>query len=456
MKKILQISLFAGLNFLSACSGDNNKSEETSWTLGQGPIPAIVSSAAFQEQESSVATPSEMIVRSPQKSGYAEVEDSYAQKIYNNQGDLIAVKAKWVNQDFSSLEKIIKNMHTNKYAFLEKAKMQILDLKSAIEIFPVKTIISNKKSHPEVLYQVDYIPSNGMGVTRLQLTDTLAVRSKEFVSSNFIDAQGKVFPAGPGWSNLADVQLKQLIGDGSLTKGSHRINHQGEDKALSEKNIFNFETSDSRFDQVQAFYFVDRTLNFFQSKLGVTIPFAIEIKTGIGTNAASYYPGTMLLGPGDGVNYINIMRDPTVVMHETGHALVDAMAKLPYQKEGGSLNEAFADFFATSILKHSKLGELSSPTGTPKRDLNNQLTLANKIGKVYPDSLIVSGTLWEIKSQIGEAQGLKLALKTLARLGPGGNFSSFANAVTQAMEQDFSDIEKKQINEVLKERKWLN
>jgi Zn-dependent metalloprotease len=279
------------------------------------------------------------------------------------------------------------------------------------------------------------------------------------VSSAFEQGRGFVFPAGPKQSSLSEVIFTQLLGDGLLSKTSHKVTSQAPQQAQSANETFNYEPSDVRFDQVQTFYFVDQALHFFKQQLGVTIPFFIDVQTDVGspekTNAMFYYHGAVRLGSGDGISYTNIMKDPSIVTHETCHALIEALAHLPMgQGEGGSINEGFADFFATSFLGNPNLAEVAFIKGPYKRTVNNDMKLSEKNGGLYHDSLIVSGTFYEIKKQIGTKPSLDLAVKTLMRMGPSGNLGNFKQNVLFALDQGFTDEQKKTVSDVLAQKGW--
>src|SRR5690606_11323605 len=109
-------------------------------------------------------------------------------------------------------------------------------------------------------------------------------------------------------------------------------------------------------------------------------------------NIAYYYNGNIRLGAGDGVTYKNIHRDPSIVMHEASHAFIQSIGQLSTESEGGSLNEAFADFFTALILDHPKMAEFAYIPGPYKRSLDNNTNATSFNGGLYHDSLVVSGT----------------------------------------------------------------
>jgi hypothetical protein len=81
------------------------------------------------------------------------------------------------------------------------------------------------------------------------------------------------------------------------------------------------------------------------------------------------------------------------------------------------------------MLNRPYLGESSYLKGPYKRSLVNTSNLSEKNGGLYHDSLIVSGTLWELKEKLGVDKARALALETLVKLNPASNFSSFSEKI---------------------------
>jgi Zn-dependent metalloprotease len=139
------------------------------------------------------------------------------------------------------------------------------------------------------------------------------------------------------------------------------------------------------------------------------------------------------LGLGDDQTYSHIPQDPSIVIHESVHALVDSIARLPYEGEGGSLNEAFADFFTALQLDNPNMGEAAYLKGPYRRTLANDFKLADKTGGLYHDSGIVSGALWDLRKSLGQDKARQIALSTLNRLTPGSDLADFGVQVKEVL-----------------------
>lgn len=161
------------------------------------------------------------------------------------------------------------------------------------------------------------------------------------------------------------------------------------------------------------------------------------------------------MGQGDDKTYSNIAWDPTIVMHETSHAVIDVLTHLPFQGEGGSINEGYADLFTTFFLNNPLLGENSYLMAPYKRSVDQNLKLSEKNGGLYHDSAIVSGFFWNLKKQIEVDKTLLFAVRVLNRLGPQSDWNDFKLALQEQSQALFSGEDLKTVNLLMKERDLL-
>ena len=458
-KNVVVIISFSYLLMAAGCSKPSHLSE-TIWFSKQGnPPPRALKNPEFSKNEITLSTKNEKIDRAPQRIGEAEVEGSFLQKISSKKGELEYVKVQLLEGDLNKLKEKISELHAARFTILADLKKTNRQLRSAFEVYDPKVYVIVGQRVPEIILSMDFVDVAKTGVFRLRFSQQRGVLSVNQVSSGFTDGAGIVYPLGPKVSQLTEMSFKELTGDGSLSKRSLTIVPQVSLKAQSSELLFNYDPADVRFDQVQTFFYVDRALNFFRDKMGITLPFSLNVQTEYGApekmNAMFYYGGQIRLSGGDGVSYHHIMRDPSIVIHEASHAVIEAIAHLPMgEGEGGSLNEGFADFFTTVYLNNPNLAEVAYIPGPYKRTVANNSVVSEKSNGLYHDSLILSGTFWEIKNSIGDDKAIALAVKTLARLGPNGNFQNLKSAVTSSLENGFSDDEKLKISKVLTKRGW--
>lgn len=263
------------------------------------------------------------------------------------------------------------------------------------------------------------------------------------------------FPMGPKKSELSRVLLSRMAVATGLTNSKVEVRSQSPSKITVDQNL-ELPPSDERFDQVQAFYFANEILGWFDKKLSLQSPLKLVVVTDVGypekTNTAFYFQNQIRLGSGDNVTFTKIPWDPSIVMHETAHAVIDGLARLPFQGEGGSLNEGFADVFATFYLKSPYLGDSSYRKADYKRSVEQTLKLSDRNGGLYHDSAIVSGFFWSLRSSLGEDKALNLAVHVLHRLAPNSNFEDFALALREQTNDLFKAEDLKKVNELMHER----
>jgi hypothetical protein len=309
---------------------------------------------------------------------------------------------------------------------------------------------------------VDYLDAQNDQFWQARATLAGKVVDKRLVGSSHVTAPASVYPKGPKASELEEVLLNGLLEDKGLASARTQVTCSDEQALLQwqpGERSYRYPPQDLRFDAVQAYYYVDRAQAWLKEQAGFELPFSLTVDVFAGgvespRNTACYYYGVIRLGAGDGKTYRHLMRDPSVVMHEVSHAVIEVISHLPTQEEGGSLNEAFADYLAASMLGSPRMGEASYVPAPYKRSLDNRMTLAEKDGGLYHDSLIVSGALWEMRAALGPAKGLALGLKILARLNVDSGFETFKTACLDAIQDGFSTQEAGAVVEILEKRGW--
>lgn len=280
----------------------------------------------------------------------------------------------------------------------------------------------------------------------------------ERVGSGFAD-QHKAFlyPESPVRTQIEEVQLGFLNENPQLENELIELTTESSSLARSDQAWFKYKPEEDEFDQVQAFYFASRFLSWVQSSFQIGFGQKLQIQTHVGypqrTNTMFYYGGKVRLGAGDGGSFDQVMKDPSIVMHESAHFLIDQMAALPFQGEGGSINEGFADALTAIHLKSPYMGEASYKKQPYKRSLDNSLRVQDKTGKLYADSLIVSGTFWKMYQAFGEDMTKQVIFYTLERLHPGSDFQHLQSLLQEAIV--VFGPGRTSYNEILKEKGWL-
>jgi hypothetical protein len=281
----------------------------------------------------------------------------------------------------------------------------------------------------------------------------------ERVGSQFSDISATVFTDGPKLSQISEQIINNISASPSLSNDMIFVSSESKTKIESISPILKFDIKDDRFDQLQVFYYLNKSFSWMKENLNFNVPARVDVVTYMGypekTNSSFYYQNKIRFGKGDDIIYSNIAQDPSIVYHESFHVLIDNVAHLPFQGEGGSINEGMADFFTCLMLNRPYLAESSYLKADFKRNLNLLTKLDEKNGGLYHDSAIVSGLFWELKDKIGEKITKNLALETLILLNPATDFSEFNKKLIEVSKKILTVDQLKNLQLVLKTRGFI-
>lgn len=318
-------------------------------------------------------------------------------------------------------------------------------------------VVINTSDKPTAVYRVD-LSSAHDGDYRIYFTRSGAIYHSERLGTNLSEVENSAayaYPKGPKKSILSNVTISRLLMVDTLENDKVVISNQSPLKIASTDSL-EINPSDEKFDQVQAFYFANQIIDWFINKGIVEKPFKVEVLTPYGypekTSAAFYIQGQIKIGAGDDQAFSRMPLDPTIVMHETSHAVIDALAQLPSRGEGGSLNEGFADTFTTLFLNTPNLAENSYLLGPYKRTVETVVKFDERNDGVYHDSAVVSNYFWTLQKSVDAEKVLKLAVRTLSRLSPSSGFAEFALTLREQVAANLQGTDLEKANQLLKIR----
>ncbi len=442
--KLISIGL---LPFLISCSEELNL-ENFRWSQPSKSPPYKMN---LEARSVELRAGSKSIIFEKQYINQAEVEDSFYKRITGSQVEFISsnwiydipiatrIKIFYMKAQIPILEKRFRNIYAQYKEFNLYEKPRV--------------IIRNEK------IRWNFILESKIGqLLGVYLDDQFKITEVRKLGSEFQSSTAKLFPQGPLKSSLQEVLLQDLSGNTTLSTPQMRVISQSHEKAYSEDSQFFYPVNDRRFEQVQVYYYISKMLNWCKSELSFTIPFFLDVETSIGypekTNTAFYYRQKIRLGDGDDVVFSHIALDPSVVIHESFHAVIEAVSRLPYQNEGGSLNEGFADFFTAVLLESPIMGEVSYKKAPFKRTVQNNLGLGSKSGNLYSDSGIISGLFWSFYSELGKETGIKIAWEVLLRMSPQSNFKDFEFELNEIL-KNLTIQDQLSAREIMKNRGWV-
>ncbi|MGF1465818.1 MAG: MYXO-CTERM sorting domain-containing protein [Sandaracinaceae bacterium] len=135
--------------------------------------------------------------------------------------------------------------------------------------------------------------------------------------------------------------------------------------------------------------------------------------------------------------------DEDVVYHEYGHAVVDQTSELEAflvddlgaSFEPGALNEAIADYFATTVAGDPRMAEYFEGASTEGgegslRNLDNDLRCPDDlVGQSHIDGRILGGLAWDVREALGAERADALIFLAQASLEPTASLSDAAEAI---------------------------
>lgn len=380
------------------------------------------------------------------------VINSFVKKVVSN-SDVELLQAQVVEDQHKKFN-LKNNLSTKHINFIDEIKKQTLEF-SKIEVLSTEEVyaIENDRTIPYTV--VSFFDRSGTPHQAYFNTNGKFERA-ERVGSQFADVNTNVYLEGPKLSSLTDLVIKGISANPSLSNTIIYVTSESDKKINAISSVLKFDPKDDRFDQIQVFYYLNKALNWMKDNLQVRIPQRLDAVVHMGfpdkTNSAFYFQNKIRFGQGDDIVYSNIPQDASIVYHESFHALIDNLSRLPFEGEGGSLNEGFADFFTCLMTDRPYLGESSYLKGPYKRSLHNIVKLEEKNGGLYHDSLIVSGALWEIKEVLGTEKTKSIAIETLIKLNSASVLADFGKNINLVIPQLLTPDEQETVAQILKSR----
>ncbi len=177
--------------------------------------------------------------------------------------------------------------------------------------------------------------------------------------------------------------------------------------------VFNFTwtTSTAYIDEMTIYYQVNFIHDFWKNIMGydgMDYRMTATVKVGDAYDNAYYSGGDGSINFGSGGSYFyNLALHADVVYHEYTHGVTHHIypgGALPYVGQSGAIDEAYSDYFPCSITDEPYMGErlYRSSRDTYMRTCDNTNVYPDDYtDEVHHDAMIVTGALWEIRTEIG-------------------------------------------------------
>jgi hypothetical protein len=216
-------------------------------------------------------------------------------------------------------------------------------------------------------------------------------------------------------SAYATVPLNNLDGSGYLRGAWAYVESSTGTPAYSSNGQYFYTRDQDQFEQVMAYFWVDRAQSYLQS-LGfqniVHEPFHVKVGQYGGDNSyQTDKPYRLRLGKGG----VDDGEDAEVIVHEYGHAVhASQVPGFGASLDAGSIGEAFGDYLGVTVgldaAAHFHWPVAADPscpmdwdsvsyTDAPHciRSFHTNLTVGDREGEVHADGQIWAQALWEIR-----------------------------------------------------------
>jgi len=247
------------------------------------------------------------------------------------------------------------------------------------------------------------------------------------------------------------VTLANLDGSGYLKGSWANVTNSKKGKnagAFSSSLAFAYTRSDTRFEQVNSYYALDRVQTYIQGLGFADVNHeAQDLSINTTTQDNSWYTpsqDTITVGTGG----VDDGEDQEVVWHEYGHAVQDDQVPgFGSGSDAGAIGEGFGDYLAATMSQGSSADTATTPwacvmdwdstsytSTTPHciRRLDTTKTVANRTGEVHADGEIWSHALWDVNKAFGRDKATRIILEAQFSYAPTTTWAAAAQKTVEA------------------------
>ena len=193
---------------------------------------------------------------------------------------------------------------------------------------------------------------------------------------------------------------------GLVGKWANIVNEDTAPAVLNAAGNYAFAADDTHFDEVNAYYHTNKVHDFVGQYGFTGLDRAIKVTVHYGTkyDNAFFSPMEGAIALGDGNRLNDLSKEETVIYHEYGHAVTNAMVYMPYSSESGAINEAFSDYLACTMTNDPMVGEwaMAKMNKPFLRNMDNKTHYPEDIqNEVHYDSNIYGAGLWDLRKALG-------------------------------------------------------
>lgn len=229
--------------------------------------------------------------------------------------------------------------------------------------------------------------------------------------------------------------LERLRNDGTLRGEWVEAYTDVPPLALEPFREFVYRSTDPRFEQAMAYYHGDRSFQRLPD-LGFTGvmdgPRSLRVH-GSRLDNSWYSPVTRQIVFGSGG--VDDAEDADIILHETGHAIHDALVPGFGSGDTRAISEGFSDYWAASLTGHACVGDWDATTYGPPclRRADEDMRFPNSlIGNAHKDGRLWSSILWEARKVLGPETADVLALTAFFHQSTDSSWEEAAMGLLQA------------------------
>ncbi|MHA3704585.1 M4 family metallopeptidase [Jatrophihabitans sp. YIM 134969] len=239
--------------------------------------------------------------------------------------------------------------------------------------------------------------------------------------------------------------------------------------ATSSSRAYVYQRADDRFEQVNAYYGVDKAQTYIQS-LGFddinNEAQKLKIDT-ISDDNSFYRPSDDTITYGTGG--VDDAEDLEVVWHEYGHAIQDAQVpNFGNGAQAGAIGEGFGDYWAVSLSQTTSKGygvpcvmdwDATSYTSSAPhclRRVDTDKTTDDIDGEVHDDGEIWSAALWDVTQSLGRVKANTIVLESQFSYAPNTSFAAAAKKVVATADSLYGSAAAASVRKAFVARKILS
>ncbi|MCX6354660.1 MAG: hypothetical protein NTZ78_07150 [Candidatus Aureabacteria bacterium] len=327
-------------------------------------------------------------------------------------------------------------------------------------------MIYSARQGPSKVYKVELPATKPLGNWVYLIDPFRGTILHSYNNMRFDQGTGKIYLLSPVEDPaLRAVPLERMETPRELKGEYVAVLNEDAPEAKSERGLYLFSPEDTHFDEVMAYYHIDRVSTFFSGvdRSGSTLvamrgPLRAIVHAGDCMDNAYYDPATngIYLGDGGGTSRLNdLAKEAAVIYHEFTHAVLDHVNPHLKGAEADALHEGYADYFGCSLTDDAQIGEwVVASIGEPHlRDLGNRKRYPRDLeGEAHADGEIWGGACWDLRASLGKEKADSLMYESMHFLPEFARFSDAARGVAQADANIFSGRNALEIAEVFRGR----